>query len=339
MGRVTKLERVYDEIDKEYNSATPEKMEEAIKDLKEKREKKKSILEKMKNAPEDKKEPFEKEIKDLDKKITNMEGYSKNKVQIEKVRKYQELLLGKLAKEVYNKSMANAKIERKTPELKEVLNKLKDEKYTMSLDGDQYNALLQKREDLKKELKENKVASDMASKRITELMSKIGKCDLAWKTLFVNKDWDEIQRRALSDKKRLTRKTDAKNPPLNPAKTGKEVNKGSLLNEPEKQKNNDEKVEEEKQLPAKVSKWSKFKNWFRNIPNKFKETFGIKKKENEEKAETKDEGGEKSSTNNSRDEFLEGLRQYADEEYRKQVKEEKEKTYIEVHKQKDSEER
>ena len=153
MGKVTKLEKAYDEIDKEYSNATPEQMQEEIKKMQEEIEKNKGILAKMENAPADKKEPFEKGIKDLEQKITNMMGYSKNRVQIHKIKDYRANLNKKLLEETKKKASCEKALEKATQKLEKVLKQLKDEKYTMQLDQYQYNDLLQKKEDLTKEVK------------------------------------------------------------------------------------------------------------------------------------------------------------------------------------------
>jgi len=343
MKKVTKLESMYDEIDKKYRDATPEQMEEAIKKLQEELEKNKGILAKMETAPAEKKEPFERSVKDLEKRITNMKGYSKYKGQIHKIQDYKAKLTSKQQEEKAKKAQCEETLKKAFPELQEVVKLLKDEKYTMELDQDQYNGLLQKRVDLLKKVEESRDGKYLAEKRITELQAKISKCDLAWKTLFVDKDWEEIQKRALSDKKRFTRKVDEKHPPLKEAKAQKMSKEESAIDEETREEiaqnvkgimeeQKAEKAKGEENLPAPVSKWAKFKNWFRNIPKRIKAAFdGTEKQEEQEE--------QKNDKKDERDQFLEGLRKYADEDYKIKVNKEKEKAYVEAHKAKPEEEK
>lgn len=334
MKKGTKLDRVYEDIEQTYGNSTPDAIESSIEKLQEEIDKKSAGLEKIPNDLSEKKEALEVEINSLQTKVNNLKGYSKNKTQITKIKDFKASIEKKLSQEVGKKQLYEHDQQDVLKELKEVLDKVKDEKYTMTLDQYEYNDLLTKKDVLQKRLDELDRKIENSSKRITELRAKIGKCDLAWKTLFTNKDWDEIQLRATSDSKRFTRKVDEKNPPVKPKnKEDKSKNKkGDPQIEDDvtrtisekvkkiKEKNENNKEKEENNLPDKVSRWTKIKNWARKISSKIKKVFG---KEKEEEPELK---------SGKRDEFLDGLRKYVDEDYRKQVQEEKVKESMEAHK-------
>ena len=331
MKKLTKLDKIYEDIDQTYGQATEEQMQETLENLEKELNGKKEALARLQEQGSDKTEGLEKDIENLGKRVRNIEGYAKNKGQIKKIQQYRDNLEQKLFLEINKKDTHTNNLKSLVPEFEEVYKKLKDEKYTMELDQYEYNKLVERKEALSAEIKANREGLFIAKKRITELNAKIGKCNLAWKTLFVNKDWDEIQRRATSDEKRFTRKVNEKSFVLadgkidtgRPISTGKDIKyNDELLSK--KIGENVSQMLEEKNLPAKVSRWTKIKNFFKCIPGKLKAMFG---KEPEEL-----ENVEKDSTNpKTRDQFLEGLRQYADEDYRKQVKQEKEKQYVEAH--------
>ena len=338
MKKVTKLDRRYEDIEKSFGALSEEQVKKELENLAKELEGKKATLERMDTNSEKRKE-LEKNIKDIENRITNIKGYTKNKTQIKKIRDYKSSLEGKLKQTSNAKTSIEKDLKTFKQELEKVEKQLKDEKYTMTLDQYQYNDLLSKRENLKNKIEELTIDGKKVADRIVELQAKIGKCNLAWKTLFVNKDWDEIQRRAMSDKERFTRKTDEKHPPLKNDKK-KEEQKGEnssreAYDEEQMKKDVGDFVTQvkdgdkgkEENLPAPVSRWDKIKNFFRKIPNKVKSLFG--KKEEQKPDELKEKSG-----NEVRDKFLESLRQYADEEYKQQVRKEKEKAYIEAHKAK-----
>lgn len=264
--------------------------------------------------------------------MNNLEGYSKNKDQIHKIQKYKGTLQQKLTQVMDTEKKTSDKLKELMPKLKDVEKKLKDEKYTMSLEQEEYNDLLQQNDDLKKAVEENTTENKKSKERIIELKGKIGKCDLAWKTLFANKDWDEIQLRAANDKERFTRKVDEKNPPIKPKL--KENNEEEIIKKQVGDFVDKVKQEEsENNLPVKLSRWDKIKNFLRH-PIK-----SMKEKLNRDNEEDKNPEQKDKVTTKQRDEFIEGLRQYADEEYKKQVRKEKDEQYRETHKVKPKEEK
>ena len=80
-----------------------------------------------------------------------------------------------------------------------------------------------------------------------------------------------------------------------------------------------EEQKEKKNLPAKVTTWTKIKNFFKSIPAKIKEKFGKEDVMEEEKPTRQ------KSTKQQKDDFLEGLRQNVDVDYREAVKKQKNK--------------
>lgn len=360
MGKVKKLDRIYEDIEKTYGQASEEEMKKAIENLQKEIDGKKSALGNLKEDEAEKKEQLEKNVETLEKRLENMKGYSKNRTQIAKIKEYKASLENKLSEQLKSKEKSDKDLKSSNAKLTDILKRLKDEKYTMSLDQHAYNDLQVEKERLEKEikdLKDNKIAID---KRITDLRAKIGKCDLAWKTLFVNKDWDEIQRRAESDKVKYTRKVDEKNPPVKGDKAEKDKDhttdeteidpdvKGKLdqvfeeVDRENASKEKDDKTEEntdkekESNLPATVTKWGKFKNFFIGLVTRpfRKENKNQKLKENSDKEQEPKQSTDKEQQpkETKRDAFLEGLRQYADEEYKNQVRNEKEERINEVHK-------
>lgn len=272
----------------------------------------------------------------------NLKAYSKNKAQIQQIRAVKANMEKKLPAEIKKRDESEAKIKTAETELKEVLKILSDEKLTMNMMGDEYNNLQIKKEGLEKELKEQTEIYKKSKERILELEAKIGKCDLAWKTLFTGKTWDDIQRRALDPNRKFTRKVDensklkpenAKGKKLSPeeqmkadiAKTVDDVQK-------EQQENNGKdkgEGEGKSDLPAPTPKhprWEKFKNFFKNAGRKIKEIFV-----GEDETKEPDYSKMDNIPADKRDQFLEELRKHVDKEYGKEVREQKEAKYMEQH--------
>ena len=210
----------------------------------------------------------------------------------------------------------------------------------MSLDQNQYNGLLEEKTNSTSKIEKLSKEICTASDRVEDLKATISKCNLAWKTLFVNKDWDEIQRIATTDQKRFTRKIDEKNVPISEKKkaTPEKMVNTILANVQQKLGKDVEKIQAEKEeskdiVPAKKESfwkkaWNKFKQFIRGDYQENTPT-----KENEP---SKDDGvaQKEESTKSDRDAFLEGLRQHVDKEYRKEVKAKEEEREIEAHKAK-----
>ena len=172
------------------------------------------------------------------------------------------------------------------------------------------------------------------NKYVEDLKAKISKCNLAWKTLFVNKDWDEIQRIATTDQKRFTRKIDEKNVPISEKKktTPEKMVNAILENVQQKLGKDVEKIQAEKEESKAIVPVKKESFW-KKAWNKFKQFIRGDYQENEP---SKDDGvaQKEESTKSDRDAFLEGLRQHVDKEYSKEVKAKEEERKIEAHKAK-----
>lgn len=360
-----KLETMYQNIDLKFKDASEEEIREEIargnlqieennneiEKLKETIKTKQQLIEALEGKDESETSPrIQKAIEDASKELeeaqnklkdyelkileikngeTNLISYSKNKNQIKQIRTFKESIAKKLPVEIAKRDDSKAKMEAAEESLRDANAKLANEKLTMEMDQYEYNALLEQKAQAEKDVKEQTEIYKKAKDRILELQTKIGKCDLAWKTLFTGKSWDEIQRRALDpntkftrhidEDTKLNRKSGIKEDKLinNIAKTVDEVR-----NEQEDQITNDENAD----LPVPTSKhprWEKFKNFFKNAGRKLKELFVGEEPEQEEV-----------DISEKRDQFLEELRRHVDKEYGKEIRDQKEAMYTEQHKAK-----
>lgn len=367
-----KLETMYQNIDLKFKDASEEEIREEIargnlqieennneiEKLKETIKTKQQLIEALEGKDESETSPrIQKAIEDASKELeeaqnklkdyelkileikngeTNLISYSKNKNQIKQIRTFKESIAKKLPVEIAKRDDSKAKMEAAEESLRDANAKLANEKLTMEMDQYEYNALLEQKAQAEKDVKEQTEIYKKAKDRILELQTKIGKCDLAWKTLFTGKSWDEIQRRALDpntkftrhidEDTKLNRKSGIKEDKLinNIAKTVDEVR-----NEQEEQITNDENAD----LPVPTSKhprWEKFKNFFKNAGRKLKELFVGEEPEQEEV----DISEMKNIPQEKRDQFLEELRRHVDKEYGKEIRDQKEAMYTEQHKAK-----
>lgn len=367
-----KLETMYQNIDLKFKDASEEEIREEIargnlqieennneiEKLKETIKTKQQLIEALEGKDESETSPrIQKAIEDASKELeeaqnklkdyelkiskikngeTNLIAYSKNKNQIKQIRTFKESIAKKLPVEIAKRDDSKAKMEAAEESLRDANTKLANEKLTMEMDQYEYNALLEQKAQAEKDVKEQTEIYKKAKDRILELQTKIGKCDLAWKTLFTGKSWDEIQRRALDpntkftrhidEDTKLNRKSGIKEDKLinNIAKTVDEVR-----NEQEDQITNDENAD----LPVPTSKhprWEKFKNFFKNAGRKLKELFVGEEPEQEEV----DVSEMKNIPQEKRDQFLEELRRHVDKEYGKEIRDQKEAMYAEQHKAK-----
>lgn len=367
-----KLETMYQNIDLKFKDASEEEIREEIargnlqieennneiEKLKETIKTKQQLIEALEGKDESETSPrIQKAIEDASKELeeaqnklkdyelkileikngeTNLISYSKNKNQIKQIRTFKESIAKKLPVEIAKRDDSKAKMEAAEESLRDANAKLANEKLTMEMDQYEYNALLEQKAQAEKDVKEQTEIYKKAKDRILELQTKIGKCDLAWKTLFTGKSWDEIQRRALDpntkftrhidEDTKLNRKSGIKEDKLinNIAKTVDEVR-----NEQEDQITNDENAD----LPVPTSKhprWEKFKNFFKNAGRKIKELFVGEEPEQEEV----DISEMKNIPQEKRDQFLEELRRHVDKEYGKEIRDQKEAMYAEQHKAK-----
>lgn len=367
-----KLETMYQNIDLKFKDASEEEIKEEIargnlqieennneiEKLKETIKTKQQLIEVLEGKEESETSPrIQKAIEDASKELeeaqnklkdyelniskikngeTNLIAYSKNKNQIKQIRTFKESIAKKLPVEIAKRDDSKAKMEAAEESLRDANTKLANEKLTMEMDQYEYNALLEQKAQAEKDVKEQTEIYKKAKDRILELQTKIGKCDLAWKTLFAGKSWDEIQRRALDPNTKFTRHID-EDTKLN-RKSGIKEDKlinniaktvGEVRNEQEDQITNDENAD----LPVPTSKhprWEKFKNFFKNAGRKIKELFVGEEPEQEEV----DISEMKNIPQEKRDQFLEELRRHVDKEYGKEIRDQKEAMYAEQHKAK-----
>ena len=367
-----KLETMYQNIDLKFKDASEEEIREEIargnlqieennneiEKLKETIKTKQQLIEALEGKDESETSPrIQKAIEDASKELeeaqnklkdyelkileikngeTNLISYSKNKNQIKQIRTFKESIAKKLPVEIAKRDDSKAKMEAAEESLRDANAKLANEKLTMEMDQYEYNALLEQKAQAEKDVKEQTEIYKKAKDRILELQTKIGKCDLAWKTLFTGKSWDEIQRRALDPNTKFTRHID-EDTKLNRKRGIKEdklINNiaktvDEVRNEQEDQITNDENAD----LPVPTSKhprWEKFKNFFKNAGRKLKELFVGEEPEQEEV----DISEMKNIPQEKRDQFLEELRRHVDKEYGKEIRDQKEAMYTEQHKAK-----
>ncbi len=331
MSKKRKLDILYDEFDNEYKDKSEEDMTKIISDLeKEVYGKEESLV----GLEGEKLENLQKDVEQGKKRLQNLKGYTKNHTQIEGIRKYKESLEKKVEKEIKNRDENKKLFERTLKELSKVTTKLSDEKYTKKLDQYQYNDLLEKKAKLEEDFEVQSRKWFDSKSRVVELKGKINKCNMAWKTLFVNKDWDDIHAIALSDTKRFSRKIDEnENVPLSANNREKQniQYRNNIIGQPIM--NNVENIIDEEEPKALIERrpgffrrmWNKFVAWLKG-EDEYIKSEDINTKENESKDIEKEK-----SVNVERDAFLEGLRQHVDVEYRKAVKEEKTKQEKESH--------
>lgn len=326
MKKESKISRVYKEFDTKYAGKTEEEINKEIENLEKEIKGKEQSLEN--SSENDQNENLAKDIEAKKQKLENLKGYSKYKGQIKGIKQYQTSLNAKLVKVVNEKENSLKDFKETKKELNEIVKKLNNPEETMKMTNEEYNALLQGKEDLSKKAQELSRTCKVLSEREQELKAKISKCDLAWKTLFTNKDWDEIQRRATDSKGRFTRKIDESQPPL--GKKNKEKAEQMVEDELQNVGKEVSKMVDEKEETALVE--TKKQGFFKKLWTKIKTRVAGKNKDKKEEKEGKAPNVE---TKTERDEFIEGLRKHVDKEYSQKVKESKENEYIESHKKKE----
>ena len=349
----SKLENAYNEINAKYNSTGNVDKDQLNKDV--------ELLDKQihgmiasaaKTEDAEKRKKIKEQIKAAKVRKQNLEGYEKYGDQISKIQDYKNSLSKKLKSIEKSNEDGTKRLESLNKALEsrrknlEDLNKQNDPKKTVDLTNKEYDELQEKIKNektliakIEKEISEIKSKVEPNKKKIEELKGKIGKCDLAWKTLFTNKDWDEIQKRSIEDNKRYTKKENVEE---------KDQNKDS-----NKDENNTTVNKVNNNLIVSTKKPSFFKrftNFFKKTAKNVKEYFfgnneeldetSIPKKDVSDRVKEIKENIAKSEENKApektaeKDKFIEGLRFNVDSEYRKNVTESKEKAYIEKHKAK-----
>lgn len=332
------LDRVYKEFEAKYKDMPEEEMQKEIEAREKEIKGKEASLEKLEGEP---KEKLSKDIEQAKKRLENLRGYNKNKTQIAAIIKYREQLSSKLQQTMTQRDESKKMYDTAKKNYAEATKELADEKHTMEMDQNEYNELLQRQADAKKDMQEQLQTFLKSRDKVLELQTKIGKCNLAWKTLFVNKTWDDIQKISMQDGKRLTRKVNPDEKIMSRRDKEKAIEEPRMTVEERKiqegiGKNVKQMIEENK---TKALVEVKSKNPFKRLWNNI-----IKWVRGEEKAKQvptseKEQPEEKIDVSASqRDQFLEGLRMHVDKEYRETVKAEKDVKYKEAHEVKPKEE-
>lgn len=200
----------------------------------------------------------------LEKQLNRVQGFEKNRAQIEIIRNlrqkimYNEIHLSheKLTNEIEIKSLQNQiKDIDNEPETKSVIAELDkmskaDVKNFDVDDIEKLDELEAKKADI--DAKKKAIAVKISAlnernkeleRRIEQLKSEMAKCDFAWKNLFANKTWDEIEAKSMDG--RFTKKEE-KAKQEEPAKEEKKEEKAPATEEPVKEeaKKEDPKLKE-----------------------------------------------------------------------------------------------
>lgn len=184
------------------------------------------------------------EIDKAEKRKMNLQGYKNHKQEITRILKAKEQLQVSLKTEMGKRDEAKAQLANARKMLEEVNKKLINEKTTMEMTNAEYNDLLRKREELPKQIQKLGEMQRHAEQRIRNLQAKIGQCDLAWRTLFVDKDWDEIRRRSTEPNKKFTKQSEKQNE-TEKAKEKVQKREENTQTEPQKQGETTEKIEKQ----------------------------------------------------------------------------------------------
>lgn len=144
---------------------------------------------------------LQEEIKGLKQEYENLLGYVKHKDEIEKIKSIREKMNSKLqSKKEYKNSIK----EELDNYIKENIGKYNEAKNNIKIAkkglGEVDNNTLYEAEEFKKEFEKTVRSYTTKLKKLEEEMKSlpiaIDKCDLAWRSLFANRSWDEINVRA-----------------------------------------------------------------------------------------------------------------------------------------------
>lgn len=255
--------------------------EEDKKALEAKKARKESLNKALKNA---KKERDEKKPK-LEKKLNRVQGFEKNKAQIERIKQIKNDLGNKKMHLEYEVSYN----EKKISELEEQVTEIDKDENTKSViaelekmqksdvknfdvdDIKKLDELEAKKSDIdekkagiKSKIDSLKNANKDLEHKIDTLNTEIAKCDFAWKNLFANKTWDEIEAKSMDG--RFTKKEEkasaAEKPTVEDIDKPVEPMWTDLQSEEEAKKEEAEQAAKENNEKAlvKTSRWSKLWN-------------------------------------------------------------------------------
>lgn len=329
--RKDKIEEKYNEYKMKFAGRSEEEIAQGIANLEKQIEEKNNLLKDAENKED--KEKLESIIKKMKQEKDNMSGYNKNKDKIEKIRNYKARLNEKIEPLKEQKSVLEESLKEYQENNKETLeniNKtLKDTKKTENMDNEQYNDLLEQKEKIEAGRQEIQKKIDDVQKRIDVLASSMSKCDLAWRSLFNDKSWDEIHARAVNT--RYTRKVkDINKEDKNQGDEARESSKNSQKVQTSKKENDSKDMVEVSEFAEKHPILAKFFNWCKRGLNKVGHIFYTREDPfYEGKSEPQDKQDEKQENTGARDAFIEELRRHVEND-----KADKEQAYIEKHKPK-----
>lgn len=148
------------------------------------------------------KERLEKDLKDLKQEYENLLGYVKHKDEIERIKEIKDKINSKLE----NKKEIQRNLKQELDQyIKDNIGRYKESKKNIEKAkeglGEVDNNTLYESEEFKKEFEKTVKNYTTKMKKLEEEMKALpiamDKCDLAWRSLFANKTWDEINLRAV----------------------------------------------------------------------------------------------------------------------------------------------
>lgn len=242
--------------------------EEDKKALEAKKARKESLNKALENAKKEREEQKPK----LEKQLNRVQGFEKNRAQIERVRQIKNDLGNKKMHLEYEVSYN----EKKISELEEQVTEIDKDENTKSViaelekmqksdvknfdvdDIKKLDELEAKKSDIdekkagiKSKIDSLKNANKDLEHKIDTLNTEIAKCDFAWKNLFANKAWDEIEAKSMDG--RFTKKEE-KTKQEEPSKEEPKEEKAKKEEAEQAAKENNEKA------LVKTSRWSKLWN-------------------------------------------------------------------------------
>lgn len=255
--------------------------EEDKKALEAKKARKESLNKALENAKKEREEQKPK----LEKQLNRVQGFEKNKAQIERIKQIKNDLGNKKMHLEYEVSYN----EKKISELEEQVTEIDKDENTKSViaelekmqksdvknfdvdDIKKLDELEAKKSDIdekkagiKSKIDSLKNANKDLEHKIDTLNTEIAKCDFAWKNLFANKTWDEIEAKSMDG--RFTKKEEkapaAEKPTVEDIDKPVEPMWTDLQSEEEAKKEEAEQAAKENNEKAlvKTSRWSKLWN-------------------------------------------------------------------------------
>lgn len=255
--------------------------EEEKKALEAKKARKESLNKALENAKKEREEQKPK----LEKQLNRVQGFEKNKAQIERIKQIKNDLGNKkihLEYEVSYNENAISELEEQVTEIdkdentKSVIAELekmqKSDVKNFDVDDikklDELEAkksdIDEKKAGIKSKIDSLKNANKDLEHKIDTLNTEIAKCDFAWKNLFANKTWDEIEAKSMDG--RFTKKEEkapaAEKPTVEDIDKPVEPMWTDLQSEEEAKKEEAEQAAKENNEKAlvKTSRWSKLWN-------------------------------------------------------------------------------